>query len=379
MAVYLIGRGIVTTAGRGLKAQVEALGESRVDPQRLALEGTEERSALYCGIEGLGGLDAPVDKLERLIEAAVTDALTEAGLDDEALSRTGIFVGSSSMDVGSSEALYVRDLAEGRDDFALRRSGYGNIAAFTAQRFGLQGDQFTFNTACSAGANALIYAARLLQAGRLAHALVLGVETLNRISLQGFDSLLLSSATGLRPFDRERDGLVLGEGVGAVLLAREAGGIPLSLCGGANLCDTSSATNSSPESIARVMDLALADAGVALPDILAVKAHGTGTPSNDAAEALGMRAFFGERVPPFTSLKSCLGHTLGGCGVLETLAFGACLEAGLVPATAGFENEDEALGLSPLRDAREAPERGDYLLNYFGFGGNNASLVLRHG
>jgi 3-oxoacyl-(acyl-carrier-protein) synthase len=259
---------------------------------------------------------------------------------------------------------------------AAERSGYGMLAEVLARRHGFRGFRLTFNTACSSSANAALYAARMIARGELDHALVLGTESFNRMSLLGFASLMLVSESAARAFDASRDGLILGEGVGAIVLGRARPGQAAWLCGGANLCDTSSATNSRPEAIARVMKAALTDAGVAPGAVSAIKAHGTSTPSNDQAEGEGMKQLFGERLPPFTSLKGHMGHTLGACGALETAGLLATLREGFLPATAGFEETDPDLGIAPERGNRPAGA-GTYLLNYFGFGGNNTSLVVR--
>ena len=118
--------------------------------------------------------------------------------------------------------------------------------------------------------------------------------------------------------------------------------------------------------------------GIDVHDVIAIKAHGTASLDSDAAEAAAMRAVFADSVPPFTVIKRYTGHTLAACGAIETVAFLAALAAGFVPATAGFTRIDPELGIVPTTTAIPATT-GDYLLNYFGFGGNYASLVLRHG
>src|SRR3546814_18690383 len=120
----------------------------------------------------------------------------------------------------------------------------------------------------------------------------------------------------------------------------------------------------------------LADAGVHAVEITAIKAHGTATRANDLAEGLGLTLVFGETPPPFTSPKPVLGHTLGACGALETAAFIACLDRGFIPATHHFHAPDPERPIHPLPN--EQPWHGGAaLLHFFGFGGNNCSLVLR--
>lgn len=236
---------------------------------------------------------------------------------------------------------------------------------------------YTLNTACTSAANALLYAARLLERGRYRRALLLAFETPSQVALQGFGVLdLTSPSAAYRPFHPERDGLLLGEAYASVLLDREPGERPLvRLLGGYSACDTSNLTTTREDGshIERVMRAALADAGCAAADLDLVKLHGTATAANDRAEANGMRLTFGEAMPPLQALKPYLGHTLGACGLSETMLLAATLRRGALPAC---PYADEAL--LPLPAQPQELASGSLLLaNYFGFGGNNASLVLQ--
>jgi 3-oxoacyl-(acyl-carrier-protein) synthase len=126
------------------------------------------------------------------------------------------------------------------------------------------------------------------------------------------------------------------------------------------------------------MEMALADAGLQPADVAVIKAHGTGSLDNDTAEAAAVRTLFGAPLPPFTAIKRYLGHTLGACGAVELAAFLGCLRAGFVPPAAGFRHPDPALQIQPLTEFRPAPT-GAVMLNFFGFGGNYASLLIAHG
>jgi len=224
-------------------------------------------------------------------------------------------------------------------------------------------------------------AAGLLQRGEVQRALVIGVEGLSAVALSGFHSLMLLDPEGCRPFDAKRRGMQIGEAVGAVLL--EAGdAVPGGdiLLGGANLCDTHHMTSAAPDGSAMrgVMQMALAAVGLQPADVAVIKAHGTGSLDNDTAEAAAMHTLFGEDLPMFTGIKRYLGHTLGACGAVELAVFLGCLRAGFVPPTAGFTHPDPALHVTPLTEFHPAP-RGTAMLNYFGFGGNYASLLIAHG
>ncbi|KAB7624171.1 beta-ketoacyl synthase N-terminal-like domain-containing protein [Alkalilimnicola sp. S0819] len=369
-SVRVAGRGVVSALGRGVAAQVEGLRAAR--PAPLALPDSH---SLY---HPAAPLEQP-ERLWRLLDAAVADALAEAGVTDADQADLALFLGTSSLDIPDAEARYAEACARDADTaLALDKPGYGNLAEHLATRFGFAGPRYTYCTACSSAANALLQAAQRIAAGELERALVVGVEAYNKLSARGFEALMLASADGARPFDRDRNGLVLGEGVGAVLLeAGEARAGDLLLSGGANLCDTSSSTNSEPGAIAEVIRRALASADCEPAAIAAIKAHGTSTPSNDRAEGLALRQVFGDDPPPFSSFKPCLGHTLGACGTLELIALHGCLQAGVLPPAAGFQHIDPELGLAPL--TKEQPVgAGAYLLDYFGFGGNNTALVVRY-
>jgi len=187
----------------------------------------------------------------------------------------------------------------------------------------------------------------------------------------------------MRPFDRRRNGLELGEACAAVVLSRAPfadADCHFRLCGGANLCDTYSISAANPDgsSVALVMQQALQESGLSASDILAIKTHGTASLMNDDAESSGLNACFVNK-PPLCALKPYLGHTLGACGLSELLLFCAALRAGFLPATHHDFEKDEKLGIQ-LNTQTSHNEffrrKGNYMLNYFGFGGNNTSLII---
>ena len=256
----------------------------------------------------------------------------------------------------------------------------GKVALRVADALGIEGPVLTLSTACSSSANALLVANALLRRGEAKYALVIGVEGLSVGALSGFHALMLLDPQGCRPFDAQRRGMQLGEGVGAVLLEADGAAHTADLLlGGANLCDTHHMTSATPDGSAMraVMEMALADAGLRPSDVALIKAHGTGSLDNDTAEAAAMRSLFGAALPPFTAIKRYLGHTLGACGAIEVTAFLGCLRAGFVPPTAGFTQPDAALRVTPLSEFHPAPT-GPVMFNFFGFGGNYASLLIAH-
>jgi len=316
------------------------------------------------------------DNLYRYIKSAVSDAIVDANLNTQEIRKLGIFLGTSSNEIGVLESRYQFDLQTATDPYPLRINGFGELMAFIAQQFDIQGPQYNFVTACSSSANALTYAAQMIDAGKIEHALVVGTESFNYMSIFGFHAMMLLSDKQCLPFDARRDGIVLGEGVGALVLgARPRDNRSFYIKSGANLCDTGGVTSSSPEAIAKVMQTALTRASLYIDDIPVIKAHGTSTVSNDTAEGQAMSMLFNDKVPPFTSLKPYLGHTMGACGAVELICLLACLGDGFIPKTPGFSQQDETLQISPLTQALPFT-RGNIMLNFFGFGGNNSTFIL---
>ncbi len=381
--VRIRGLGLLTSYGMGLASTVTALRQERsgITPLTLFPLDFSERFQ----VNQFDHAQFPTDEsgTEQLLLSVSRDALAHSGLayvlaDD--LRDCALVLGTSGF-LFAAETEYRRhfDATGVVSTPPLRAAGW--YASRVAQLLGISGPVFTLSTACSSSANALLAAGDLIARGEVRRALVIGVEGLSSITLTGFQSLMLLDPDGCRPFDAERAGLQLGEGAAALLLEAETNDNAPGdfLRGGANLCDIHHVTSASPDGSAMhaVMQQALATAALDTRDIFAIKAHGTGSEDNDAAEAAAMRTLFAAQPPPFTALKRYVGHTLGACGAVETAALLGCLRAGFIPGTAGFLHADPALQVQPLTRAMNA-DSGHYLLNFFGFGGNYASLVITH-
>jgi 3-oxoacyl-[acyl-carrier-protein] synthase-1 len=371
-AVYLRGGDAVSAAGCGRVALADACLALSTTPAQVRFSSLGREVELpYFRALGAG------TEADAVLLDVVRSALDDAQLSAARRRRIGLFVGSSSGGIHHHERAYAEAYASNAEALPIHRPDQSRLATWLHQQLQLDGPSYTVATACSSAANAVLYASWMLREGRLDDALVVGVEIENRLSQQGFFSMMLATRASSRPFDRQRDGIVLGECAATLVLSREAPTTQPAwrILGGASLCDTTHPTNPSADQIAATLRDALADSAIPAARIGAIKAHGTGTRANDLAEGLGMRECFGASPPPFTSIKPVLGHTLGACGVLETLAFTACLDRGSVPATRGYEQPDPEIGVQPLTATR-AWSGGPVLLNYFGFGGNNCALVL---
>ncbi|HWR87117.1 MAG TPA: beta-ketoacyl synthase N-terminal-like domain-containing protein [Acidiferrobacterales bacterium] len=377
-AIHIRGLGLVSSYGRGVACAVEGMRAGRTGITPLTLFSLPFQNQIQVNQFDHAPFPPGSACATATMVTVAQEALREARLDADALRDAALVVGTSSF-LFAGEADFWRALADTGEADMPPLTPPGQAALRVAGQLGIEGPVLTLTTACSSSANALLVATALLRRGEVRRALVIGVEGLSAIALSGFHSLMLLDPEGCRPFDAGRRGMQIGEAVGAVLLevGDEDGGDRL--LGGANLCDTHHMTSATPDGSAMrsVMEMALADAGLQPADVAVIKAHGTGSLDNDTAEAAAMRALFDEDLPPFTGIKRYLGHTLGACGAVELAAFLGCLRAGFVPPTAGFTQPDSALRIAPLTEFRSAP-KGVAMLNFFGFGGNYASLLIAH-
>ena len=261
------------------------------------------------------------------------------------------------------------------------------IAAAVAAEVGFAGVNAMIPTACAAGNYAVAFAADALAAGRADLMLAGGADSFSRITYTGFSRLGAISPDLCRPFDRNRKGMIPGEGAGVLVLepldrALARGATVYAEVAGYGLsCDAHHMTGAHPEGegAARAMERALRAAGIAPEDVSYISAHGTGTPSNDRLEAVAVHRVFGARARrvPISSIKSMLGHTMGAASALEAVACSLAVATGLVPPTANFEEADPECDLDVVpNQARELPV-SVAMSNAYAFGGNNASVIFR--
>lgn len=230
---------------------------------------------------------------------------------------------------------------------------------------------------------ALAMGADLIATGETDFALVGGGDSLCRLTLNGFGSLLLLDPNGCRPFDARRTGISLGEGAGMLVLEAEEAALSRGaqilarVEGWGTSCDAWHATAPHPEGRGALaaMKAALARANLTAANVGYVSAHGTGTPDNDATEARALNQLFGDALPPVSSMMRFFGHTLAASGAIKAALCVEALRQQAVPASLGFEQPDPQVGFEPVREFHERPVR-HILSNSFGFGGNNVALVF---
>ncbi|MCJ7830034.1 MAG: beta-ketoacyl synthase chain length factor, partial [Desulfobacterales bacterium] len=275
----------------------------------------------------------------------------------------------------TTESLLEKNIA---DPQCYAHHAVGSVATDLARRYGCTGPVVTVSTACSSGDVAIKVAAEMLRRGMAKRVLAGGADALCRLTYFGFRSLQLIDPLGARPLDRDRRGMSVAEGAGMLLLTTEAPRNKLVQLLGAGLsCDAHHATTPHPqgEGALTAMRAALNDAGLSPSAIDYVNLHGTGTLDNDLAEARAVNALFNDRMPPLSSTKGAMGHTLAAAGAIEAVIGALCIDQDLVPANVGYRNFDPLLKLEPVSTPLQAPVR-TMMSNSFGFGGNNAALVI---
>ncbi len=295
--------------------------------------------------------------------------------------NVGVFVGTSTSGIGATERAYRERNAEGKlpDWFDYDRSqDMHALAGFVRAYLKLGGPALAVSTACSSSAKIFATAHRYMEAGLCRAAVVGGVDTLCLMTLYGFHSLQLVSAEPCRPADVARDGISLGEAAGFALLEwpEEAPDTRLHLLGYGESSDAYHMSAPHPEGLgARLaMQAALQRADLAPLDIDWIHLHGTGTPANDLAEDKAVTALFGAGMP-CSSTKGWTGHTLGAAGIVNFALAALAIEEGFLPASLNTRQVDPAFAADvALENRAQAPRR--VLANAFGFGGNNASLVI---
>ena len=310
----------------------------------------------------------------------------------EALADSGIDVGKARVGLISSTSVGGMDLSEVfYNDFRTDHSrgrlrmvsqhDCGASTEFVANQLGINGFATTISTACSSAGNAIMLGARMLKNNMLDAVIAGGTDALCKFTLNGFNSLMILDKEHCRPFDSTRAGLNLGEGAGYIVMQRldDAKREPYCLLTGyANANDAYHQTGCSPEGNGayKSMSEALAVAGLQPSDIDYINVHGTATPNNDLSESTAIRRLFGDRVPPFSSVKAFIGHTLGASEGIEAVYSALSVKNGYIYPNLNFKSVDPAIGLSPETEFAEGRTIRNVLSNAFGFGGNDTSLIF---
>jgi len=339
-----------------------------------------------------------MDRYCQLAMVAAEEAVKDAALDLEKIEkeRFGVLVGSGVGGILTLEAEHKKLLEKGPSRVSpfMIPMLIGNMAAGNiAIKFGAKGPCTTVVTACATGTNAIGDAFRLIEHGYADIVIAGGSEgSITPLTVAGFASLTALSKSedpkrASIPFDKERDGFVIGEGAGIVVLeslehAKKRGArIYAEIKGYSMTCDAYHITSPAPdgEGGARAMRLALEDAGIKEEDIDYINAHGTSTPYNDKFETAAIKSVFGDNAYkiPVSSTKSMTGHLLGAAGAVEVIICAKALQEGFIPPTIGYQVKDEECDLDYVPNVGRKEDITYALSNSLGFGGHNATIILK--
>ena len=335
---------------------------------------------------GRGGEIKKIPAVAAGIRSRAAALLIAAGADLRGRARLGAAPGRIAVVVGTALG-GVEELEHALDHDPTPRRAFDALydapGHALADWLGARGPVLTVSAACASGATALGVGADLLREGAADLVVAGGYDVLCRFVLRGFDALRSLTRERVRPFDRRRSGLLLGEAAGLVLLARERDvrGPRLGrLLGHGSASDASHVAAPDPNGrgLEAAIRAALAAADVAPGDLDFVSAHGTGTPLNDRIETAVLRRVLGARAEaiPVNSIKGALGHTMGAAAALEAIMCLLAAREGLIPPTAGFEEPDPSCGLDYVPGTCRAVRPRLMLSTSLGFGGCNAALVL---
>ena len=393
MTPLLLSRFTATSCiGRGLRETLATLESQRTGLAPCKFETVE----LDTHIGEVSGVDAERLPAELAEFDCRNNRLAQLGLRQDGFStaveelagrlgrkRVGVFLGTSTSGILETELAYRhRDPTTGAlpPDFHYRGAHNSfSVADYARNALRLEGPAVVVSSACSSSAKVFGSARRMMEAGLIDAAVVGGVDSLCLTTLYGFHSLQLVSPSPCRPFDAARDGISIGEGAAFALLERAPSSLDADavlLLGIGESSDAYHMSSPHPEGLgARAAMLqALSTAGLQPGNIDYINLHGTGTPSNDSAEARAVTAALGSEVPS-SSTKGATGHTLGAAGGLEAVICGLALRHGLMPAGLNTQAVDPALGVNYLLENRRQNIRR-VMSNSFGFGGSNCSLIF---
>lgn len=406
--VAVTGIGIVSPLGFGVAANWAALAAGRSGIRRITRFPLDHLRTTIAGCVDLpedkpGAPLSSAERVERMAVLAAEEALATAGLGTPGAFPGPLFLGMPPVETEWPQRLELVRATGGDASYrgitlaALSRPDihdrfcFGGIGERLAARFGTRGAPISLTTACATGASAIQLGVEAIQRGEARAALAIGAdgsvqpEALIRFSLlSALSTRNEEPERAARPFEKSRDGFVMSEGAAALVLedegaARARGAEILGfVLGCGERADSFHRTRSNPDGSAIIgaMKNAIADAGLTPADIDYVNAHGTGTPENDKMEALGMRAVFGERLPPISSNKSMIGHTLSAAGAIEAAFSLLTIRHQLLPPTINHDEPDPTLGLDVVPNVARPARVRHVLSNSFGFGGQNVCLVL---
>jgi 3-oxoacyl-[acyl-carrier-protein] synthase I len=394
MRLYLNALGIANALGRGKREVASNLfagsRDGLIERSDLVPDRTVRVGAVPGSLPAVPDRLAHFDCRNNRLALAVVEEIEPAI--DEAVRRYGanriaVIMGTSTSGLAEGEDAFAERLAHGAwpPRFHYTQQELGNLAAFIADYLGLSGPAYTIATACSSSGKVFASAERLIRVGYCDAAVVGGVDTLCRMTLNGFQSLESIAADYCNPFSRNRDGINIGEGAAVFLMSRETARVALLGVGETSDAYHVSAPDPEGTGAVRAMRLALESADLPASAVDYINLHGTATRLNDAMEGRAVASLFGAEVP-CSSSKPLTGHMLGAAGAGEAAFLWLSLDPdfsdGALPPhrwDGEIDPEIPPLNLVPLSTRFAVNERSAMLSNSFAFGGSNVAVILGRG
>ncbi len=405
--VVVTGIGLVSPVGLGVEESWKNIlaGKSGIGPVT-KFDASGYSCRIAAEVKGFNPADFMPQKMVKRLDpfvhlavAATQMALDDAGLEigQDIADRVGVFTGCGLGGLGTIE--HYRDILVQKGPkrvspffipMAIPNMASGHISIM----FGAKGPNLVVCTACAAGTHAIGEAFKLVQRGAADVMICGGSESvITPLALSGFSALKALSLRNddpekaSRPFERDRDGFIIGEGSGILIIeslehAQARGARIRGEIAGYGLTGDAYHMTAPPEDgegAARCMSMALDDAGISYRDIDYINAHGTSTPLNDSCETQAIKTVFREKAGeiPVSSTKSMTGHLLGGAGGIEAVFCIKALEDGMIPPTINYENPDPECDLDYVPNQARKQDLTTVMSNSFGFGGTNAVLIFR--
>lgn len=390
MRIAVTGLGVVSGIGLDVYENIEALRQKRHGMEKPRFFQTEldvpvsEVKKSNTELKQLLAIkpDKTVSRTALLGMLAAREATDDSKIDVRKM-RVGLISSTSVGGMDLSEVFYNNfrtDHNHGRMRMVSQHD-CGSSTELIANQLGITGFTTTISTACSSAGNAIMLGARMLKHNMLDAVIAGGTDALCKFTLNGFNSLMILDKEHCRPFDATRAGLNLGEGAGYIVMQRleDAKREPYCLLTGyANANDAYHQTGCSPEGNGafKSMSEAIAMSGVKPEAIDYINVHGTGTPNNDLSEGTALRRIFGGRVPPFSSVKAFIGHTLGASEGVEAVYSALSVSRGFIYPNLNFKSPAPETQLVPETEFSEGNNIRNVLSNAFGFGGNDTTLLF---
>ena len=392
--VYIAGVGVITAIGNNVAECLSAFEKEEAGMADIRYLETLHRNKIPVAevklsnneLATITGFSAEASRTILLSLKAAQEALQDAAIPGLESLRTGFVSANTVGGMDKSEDFFIDFIADNNKGKLKNVFDHecGSVTEAVADRLGINDYMTTISTACSSGANAIFYGARLIKNDIADIVIAGGTDALTKFTLNGFNTLMILDKDACKPFDENRRGLNLGEGAGYVVLVSDKVAKTLQkpvyckLSGYNNSNDAFHQTASSPDGTGSYLAMkgALEKSGLQTSDIDYINLHGTGTPNNDSAEGTAVKRLFDPHYPPMSSTKSFTGHTLGASGGIEAVFSVLAIRYGIVYPNLRFEAQMQGFPFAPAKRFLKDQPIHHVMSNSFGFGGNCTSLIF---